>query len=33
MSYKIESFFSKDLPSPAKKYEGLVKHNFVGGHN
>ena len=25
--------FSKDLPSPAKKYEGLVKHNFVGGHN
>ena len=33
MSYKIESFFSKDQPSPAKKYEGLVQHNFVGGHN
>ena len=33
MSYKIENFFSKELPLPVKKYEGFVKHNFVGGHN
>jgi len=33
MTNKIENFFSKELPAPAKPYEGFVKHNFVGGHN
>ena len=33
MSYKIQDFFSKNLPLPSQKYSGFVKHNFVGGHN
>ena len=31
MSYKIQDFFSKNLPLPSQKYSGFVKHNFVGG--
>ena len=33
MSINYEKFFNADLPESSKKYTGIPKYNFVGGHN
>ncbi len=33
MNYKLESFFSEDLPAESSEYKGFPEYNFVGGHN
>ncbi|PPR15872.1 MAG: 2-aminoadipate transaminase [Alphaproteobacteria bacterium MarineAlpha9_Bin3] len=33
MNYKLENFFSEDLPAASSEYKGFPEYNFVGGHN